>query len=153
MSAPNKGGLRILMVDDMADDRMLVKRALDASGVGVAFVGVEDGQEAIHYLRAEGAYADREQCPVPNVILCDLKMPRVDGFEFLQWVKDHAECAVIPVIIFSSSTIEADVVKAYRLRANAFMSKPSDFNTIVELIRATYRFWSMCERPLVPLRC
>lgn len=143
-------GLRILMADDSEEDRFFVQRALEASGVGRFFFGVRDGQEAIDYLEGIGAFADRKAYPFPNVLLLDLKMPRLAGFDVLKWLSAHPECKVIPTIMFSSSAMESDVHQSYVLGANAFMVKPTSPEELRNLIGLMYTFWSRCETPPPP---
>ena len=145
--------LRILMVDDSLEDQAFVRYALEKSGVGEGFIAVNDGLEAIQYLKGEGQFTDRDKFPVPNMVFCDLKMPRMDGFQFLEWVKDHADCSVIPTIILSSSGIARDVRRAYELGANAYIVKPTALDALVEVIKTTCDFWDLCQRPVLPQRC
>jgi len=113
------------MIDDNGDDQAFVRYALEKSGAGRKVYAVHDPMEAIGYLCGKGEYADRDRFPVPNVVLCDLKMPGMDGFDFLRWLKRHPDCSVIPTIIFSNSGLPSDVREAYRLGANAYIRKPS----------------------------
>ena len=142
--------LRILMVDDSTDDISFVERALHKSGVGQYFRAVHDGSDALKYLKGEEDFGDRSRTPFPNIILSDLKMPGMDGYDLLDWLKNHPTCAVIPTIIFTSSSLESDVRKAYELGANAYMVKPSDLAQLVDLIVVTCKFWSQCEIPQTP---
>jgi len=134
---------------------MFVKRALDKSGVAKFFHSVLDGSQMIAYLKGQGDYADREAFPFPNVLLCDIKMPGMDGFKVLRWLQDHPECRVIPTIIFSSSTMEADIHQSYVLGANAYLEKPNALEEFTTTIDYLYQFWSRCQVPLPPLgeRC
>src|SRR4051794_39163544 len=118
-----KPGLKILMADDSPEDQFFVQRALEKRGVGNFFLGVPDGQEAINYLCRIAPYTLHEQFPFPNVLLLDLKMPKVSGFDVLKWLQVHPHCKVIPTIIYSSSAEESDVHQAYVLGANAYMVK------------------------------
>lgn len=145
-----KPGFRLLMVDDSPDDIFFVQKALEESGVGQFFHAVSDGKEAIAYLRAEGKFADRQKYPFPNVLLLDLKMPGMNGFDILRWLQNHPECKVIPSIAFSSSYLESDVHQVYVLGGNAFIAKPTRFNELVDLIQTTYKFWSRCQTPPPP---
>ncbi len=147
--------LRMLMADDADDDRFFVLRALQASGVGAFFEGVSDGQGAIDYLRGEPPYDNRNTHPFPNILLLDIKMPVVSGFDVLVWLRDHPDCKVIPTIMFSSSDLESDVHQAYVLGANAYMTKPSDSDELMKMIQLIYNFWSNCHTPAPPkaLRC
>jgi CheY-like chemotaxis protein len=146
MVQPN-GDFKILVVDDSEDDLFFIKRALDRVGIGKTVNYVHNGLEAIEYLSGNGWFSDRQQYPFPTIILSDLKMPRMDGFELLRWVRDHPDCGVIPTILFSTSVIEADVREAYRLGANAYMVKPSKFQEMDDLLRRLCEFWTHCERP------
>ena len=150
-AALSRNGLRILMVDDTEEDIFFVKRALEKSGVGKAFAAVHDGDEAVRYLQGEGIYGNRNEFPFPNLILSDLKMPRMDGYAVLGWLRSHPECSVIPAIIFSSSAIPSDIQQAYLAGANAYIVKPTNFDELVDLIQITHRFWSQCQTPASPL--
>lgn len=147
------GGLHILLLEDNPDDVFFVQRALEETAAGHRLRAVENGEEGIAYLRGEGRYADRIAFPVPNIILTDLKMPRMSGFEFLTWLRKHPECSVIPTVVISSSAIESDVRKAYQMGANAFIRKPTALPELVNLIRVTYEYWSLCERPPMVRDC
>ena len=138
------------MADDSEDDRFFVERALDASGLGMFFHGVCDGQQAIDYLKAKEDFANRNKYPFPNLLLLDIKMPAVDGFDVLAWLREHPECKVIPTIIFSSSSRESDVHHSYVLGANAFIVKPTSAEELTKLIQLTYQFWSHCQTPPPP---
>ena len=150
MGTYTKPGLRLLMADDSEADQLFVRNALDASGVVTSFNAVSDGREAIDYLQAKGDFANRARFPFPNILLLDIKMPGVNGFEVLTWLRDHPECKVIPTIMFSSSAMELDVHQAYVLGANAFMVKPTSAKELTQLIQLTYQFWSHCETPAPP---
>jgi CheY-like chemotaxis protein len=138
------------MVDDSPEDIFLVKRALDQSGKSQFFQSVPGAEQAILYLKGEGGFANRQEFPFPNLLLVDIKMPGVGGFELFTWLKNHQECKVIPAIAFSSSSLESDVRRVYALGGNAFISKPQDLGTLTELICLTYSFWSRCEVPSPP---
>lgn len=148
-----KGEFKILVVDDSEDDALFVRRALEKAGMGKSCQMVRDGEEAIRYLQGEGVYADRQTHPFPTLILSDLKMPRMSGFELLRWVRKHRECSVIPTILFTSSAVESDVREAYELGANAYMVKPTSAKEFEDLLRITYQYWTRCERPSRPEKC
>jgi CheY-like chemotaxis protein len=147
------GNFKILLVDDSKDDAFFVEKALNESGMGQSLNIVESAEEAILYLTGTGRYSERSAFPFPTVILSDLKMPRMSGFELLRWVRQHPECGVIPTILFSSSAIEADVVEAYRLGANAYMVKPTVLEEFIDLLRLTCEYWTRCERPPARQKC
>lgn len=140
-------GLIILMVEDDEGDIFFMKHALEKAAAGHTAHFVANGEEAIAYLTGQGKYADRSKFPLPNIILTDLNMPKRDGLEFLHWLRSHPQNAVIPTIMFSSSGQASDVQKAYELGANSYMTKPSNINELVDLIRVTYEYWCRCERP------
>jgi CheY-like chemotaxis protein len=137
----------MLMVEDDASDVVLMRRALEKSTGGHQLYVVHDGEEAVAYLCGHGAFADRGLFPFPNIILTDLKMPRMGGFDLLTWLRDHPECSVIPTIVFTGSAESSDVQRAYAMGANSYMVKPASLNDLMELIKYTYEYWRRCERP------
>jgi CheY-like chemotaxis protein len=143
----------ILIAEDNPDDVFLLKRALRRNGAESNVYIVEDGQEAIDYLRREPPFDDRFKYPFPSVIYTDLKMPRVSGLEVIRWLKEHPDCGVIPVIVFSASQQDEDIKQAYQLGANAYLVKPTTLDQLTEMIRVTMEFWKMCQKPLTPAKC
>jgi CheY-like chemotaxis protein len=139
----------VLLAEDNEDEILLMRRALTKIGYAGRFQIVTDGEEALDYLRADGKYADRTQYPVPSLFVTDLKMPRKNGFDVLRWLNAHPERAIIPIIVLSSSAQEEDIRLAYRLGANSYFVKPSDFTALQELIVEILHYWSLCERPMV----
>src|SRR3954465_2888333 len=99
----------ILLVDVDENDAMFVKMAFERNGIGNPVQWVRDGLEAVAYLNGEGTFADRAQFPFPEVLLVDLKMPRMTGLDLLSWINDHSEFRVIPTIIMTSSRQELDI--------------------------------------------
>ena len=145
-----RGRLIMLLVDDEENDIYFVRRATEQSDAGHTVYAVNDGEEAIRYLRGKGRYADRHKFPLPNVILTDLKMPGMDGFEFLRWLRHNAGSSIIPTIVYSSSRLEKDVRQAYRLGANCYLVKPNSLEEMVKTLHSMYEFWSRCECPPIP---
>jgi CheY-like chemotaxis protein len=137
----------VLMVDDSEEDQLLVRIALDKSGVCHRFHTVENGGQAVKYLLGESPFDDRGKHPLPSIMLLDLKMPPLDGFELLEWVQKQPKFAAIPQIVFSSSAFEHDVELAYKLGANAYIVKPATLPELVRLIQATLDFWGQCRLP------
>jgi len=131
----------ILLVEDGEDDIVLIKRALKRSAIEYPVRVVHDGEEAIAYLKGEWPYADRNKHPLPVLILLDLKMPRKDGFEVLQWVRQQPDLCALCVIVLTSSDQIWDVNTAYALGANSFLVKPLDFQNFIELARVLNDFW------------
>jgi CheY-like chemotaxis protein len=138
------------MADDSEDDAFFVKRALDKSEVPCVLHAVPDGSDAISYLRGEPPYANRTKFPFPNVLLCDLKMPKMNGFAVLRWLQAHPECKVIPTIIFTSSSLEKEIHQSYVLGANAYLVKPHSAEELAQTIQSLYHFWSRCQVPEPP---
>jgi two-component system response regulator len=148
----NRGHV-VLVVDDTETDFELTKIAIRKANVTARIELARDGAEAIKYLRGDGVFANRELYPFPNVLFLDLKMPKVDGFEVLQWLKEHEECKVVPVMVLTSSAMERDVARAYKLGANCYMVKPGDLESLISLVDLAFRFWGTCALPQVPERC
>src|SRR3954469_21810445 len=114
---------------------------------------VTNGAEALAYLKAEDPYSDRQQYPFPRLLLLDIKMPILNGFEVLKWIRSHSECSVVPIVMMSSSRLDSDVEQAYRFGANAYMSKPGTFADLVEQFTRLQKFWEICELPKLPAKC
>jgi CheY-like chemotaxis protein len=145
--------LTILIVEDNPQDVLLLRKALIKAQIEAPVQVVGDGVEAIEYLRGAGKFADRAKFPFPSVLFSDLKMPRMGGFEILEWLRSHEECAVIPMIILTNSSLDADVRRAYVMGANAYLVKPQRFEDLVEMVRTAYQFWAWCETPSVRAHC
>ncbi|MDB6022215.1 MAG: response regulator receiver protein [Pedosphaera sp.] len=143
-------GLPILLIEDSENDIMLVKLALKRAGVKNPVQAAHDGQEAIDYLQGSGPFADRSKFPFPDVIVSDLKMPRMGGFEVLEWLRQHPECTVIPFIVLSASKQEADIQRAYGLGANSYMVKPASLNELQRMVKLACDYWCICEKPEYP---
>jgi CheY-like chemotaxis protein len=132
-----------LLVEDNSDDVYLVERAFSKSGDRHRLHVVGDGQEAMDYLMGVGMYHDREKYPIPGVILLDIKMPRVSGLEFLEWLNQKApeDLRIIPVIVMSGSEEERDIKTAYKLGANCYLVKPIPWEEFEEQMTALNIFW------------
>ena len=139
--------LIVLLAEDNRDDAFLMQRAFKHHGLMRPPHIVDDGAKAIAYLAGEGVYSDRTTHPFPGLIILDLKMPRVDGFEVLQWLQDHPDYRVIPTIVWSSSADQRDVKHAYCLGANAYLCKPSDFPEFKAMLGRLLAFWEDCLKP------
>jgi PAS domain S-box-containing protein len=131
----------VLYVEDEESDSALMQRVFAKRGVEAALRVVRDGRAAIEFLSGAGKYGDRTEYPLPALVLLDLNLPVVSGFEVLQWMRNHPEFARTPVVIFSSSTLEDDRAKAQALGANAFLTKPSsglELGRIVDDLRQNW---------------
>src|SRR4051812_10461929 len=115
----------ILVVDDSDNDILLVRRALQKARVLNPLITVRSGEEAVQYLAGEGKYSNREEYPLPDLVLLDLKMTGMDGFEVLKWIRDHPTLRGMRVVVLTSSDRVFDVNQAYALGANSFLVKPS----------------------------
>ena len=132
----------ILLAEDDVNDALLVERALSRADIHNPIMVVRDGQEALDYLEGIGPFADRKNFPLPSLALLDIKMPRKNGLEVLEWIRrNHGGLKLLPVIIMSSSSIQADIDRAYQLGVNAYLIKPTAFNELVETLKTTTEFW------------
>ncbi len=140
----------ILVIEDDPNDLFFLKRAFDTVQTRCTLQAVGDGAEAIDYLRGVDDYADRQRFPLPALILMDLKMPRVDGFEFLAWLRRDPKLKTIPVVVFSSSNLADDVRRAYELGANSFIVKQQDSAVLPDMLQVLARYWlEVCEIPAI----
>jgi CheY-like chemotaxis protein len=139
----------ILVVDDSEDDQFLIKNAFKKIGVTDPVHLLNDGVQAIEYMMGEGKFADRRKYAYPTFILTDLKMPRKDGFAVLEFLKTNPEWAVIPTIVFSSSTDLDDIKKAYMLGASSYHVKPRTHGALMHQMLVLHAYWMTCEVPEV----
>jgi two-component system, chemotaxis family, response regulator Rcp1 len=130
--------IEILLVEDNPGDVELTRSALQRAKVRNALHVVEDGEEAMAFLRREGEYANS---PRPDVILLDLNLPRMDGREVLAEVKSDPELMDIPVVVLTTSSAEQDIVRSYKLHANCYITKPVDLDQFIEVVRSIQDFW------------
>lgn len=138
---PQTKGITILLAEDDADDRLLVKEALAEGRVLNDLRFVADGEELLDYLRRRGRYADPEQSPRPGLVLLDLNMPRKDGREALREIKGDPDLKRIPIVVMTTSKAEEDILRSYDLGANSYITKPVTFERLVELMRVLGRYW------------
>ena len=124
----------VLVVEDDQDHATLIRAAFKSQDVRFPFRVFGDGQEAIDYLCGEPPFEDRTRNPLPAVIILDLQLPRVSGFEVLEWVQGRPQLRDIPVLVFTSSTNPEDEERAYSLGAQAYCQKPKDFTILVSAI-------------------
>ena len=124
--------IEVLLVEDDPGDVLMTKEAFDEHKLGNRLQVVSDGVEALRFLRREGEFAD---VPRPHLILLDLNLPRKDGREVLEEVKNDADLAHIPVVVLTTSEAEEDVLRSYRLHANAYVPKPVDFEQFIKVVR------------------
>ena len=127
--------LKLLVAEDSEDDAFLLERALQQTGVPINATFVTDGQEAVNYVEGSGEFSNRQKYLIPAVIMLDLKMPRLDGFDVLGWLKSQPEHRRTPVIVFSSSDDRNDIDRAYNLGASCFLTKPAAMDEMPDLVR------------------
>ncbi len=131
----------VLYVDDEENDRILMQFAFQQAGLEPALRMVSHGQEAIDYLSGTGAYGERAKYPLPAVVLLDLNLPAVHGFEVLKWIREQPAHKGLPVVVFTSSAREEDRVKARELGANEFVQKPMRPDGFQEVARRLGEEW------------
>jgi len=134
-------GKLILLAEDNPDDILLTQRAFKKSKVANELVIVRDGQEVLDFLFAEGKYDGRDTSIMPEVILLDLKMPRMDGLEVLKRIREDIRTKHLPVVVLTTSKEENDIVQSYCLGANSYISKPVDFDQFVEAVEQLGLYW------------
>jgi len=128
----------ILLVDDNVDDLMLLRMAFQKAEFKNQLQIVRNGEEAIQYLKGEGSYSDRDQCPLPAVMLLDLNMPMKDGFDVLSWVRAQPALKRLSIIILTSSMRIEDVERAFDLGASSYLVKPSRIEALIDMIRCLH---------------
>lgn len=129
------------MAEDDLTDAYFFKRAFRRAGIPVLLHFVRDGQEVIDYLQGDGQFADRTAHPLPQLVLLDLKMPRLDGFEVLEWVRQQPGFKGLQVVIFSGSGEPKDINRAYGLGANWYLVKPHSMEELTALVGRFKKFW------------
>jgi two-component system response regulator len=142
----NEQPVEILLVEDNPDDVELSVRALKQNNLANHLEVVRDGQEALDFLFATGAYAHRTGGSGPRVILLDLKLPKVDGLEVLKRVKNDPRTKLIPVVVLTSSREERDLVESYKLGVNSYIVKPVDFEQFIEAVRTLGFYWLLLNQ-------
>lgn len=138
----------ILLVEDNPDDVELTLRVFKKYSIENEVTVVRDGAEALDYLFATGAYAERDKSTMPAVILLDLKLPKIDGLEVLRRIRADERTKLLPVVILTSSKEEQDIVNGYKLGANGYVRKPVDFNQFSEAVRQLGLYWLLLNEPL-----
>jgi len=133
----------ILLVEDNEDDVIITRRAIEKGGIRNRLYVVPDGEEALNFLRREGKYRD---VPRPGIILLDLKMPKIDGFEVLKQVKNDNDLKIIPIVILTSSGRDEDVRRAYTLGCNSYLVKPEKFEKLTETVMEIDQYWLKVSR-------
>ena len=131
----------VLYAEDEESDAIILKRAFKKANILIRLAVVKDGQEAIEYLGGEAPYDDRHEHPLPALMLLDLKMPRMSGFDVLSWIASRPNMRSIPVVVLSSSSSDADVRKAREMGAQDYFVKPNGLDQYAPLVQAWHSRW------------
>lgn len=137
----------ILLVEDNEDDIELTKRAFKKHNITNRLDVVKDGAEALEFIFAEGRYAGRNMTEGPQVVLLDLKLPKIGGLEILKKIREDHRTKFLPVVILTSSKEESDVMNGYRMHVNSYICKPVDFNQFAEAIKELGLYWLLLNEP------
>jgi two-component system, response regulator len=137
----------ILLVEDNLDDEALTIRALKKNNIKNTVVVAHDGAEALDYLFGTGAHAGRDVSLLPQIVLLDLKLPKVDGLEVLRAIRGDARTRRVPVVILTSSKEERDLFESYDLGTNSYIRKPVDFTAFIEAVRQLGLYWLVLNEP------
>jgi CheY-like chemotaxis protein len=139
VSAARPYNQSILVVEDEDNDAILLKRALQRAGITLPIFILPGGAEAMAYLSADPPYQDRGRYPFPSLLFLDIRMPRVDGFEVLRWIRQNPQFDNLPIIMLTGSSEKGDSDKAYQLGATSFLVKSADLASAVDLSREVAR--------------
>jgi two-component system, response regulator len=139
--------VEILLVEDKATDAELTLRALKRRNLANRVLWVKDGEEALDYVFATGAYADRSPVGDPKLILLDIKLPKMSGVDVLRRLKGDERSKSIPVTMLTSSAEERDVIESYKLGVNSYIVKPVDFTKFVDTVSDVGMYWMVVNRP------
>lgn len=131
----------ILLVEDNPDDRELALLAFKEANITNKIIACCDGEEALDYLFATGAYADRDVRIMPEVMLLDLKLPKIDGFEVLKRVREDPRTKLLPIVVLTTSSEQKDLVESYQLGTNSYIRKPVDFSKFIEFAHQFGLYW------------
>lgn len=132
---------KVLLVEDNPDDEALTLRAFRKSNLTNEVIVARDGVEALDYLMGTGTYSGRDPNDKPQLVLLDLKLPKLDGLEVLQHIRENENTRMLPVVILTSSKEQEDLVQSYSLGANSYIRKPVDFNQFVQAVQQLGLYW------------
>jgi CheY-like chemotaxis protein len=141
MARTRAARLSILLVEDDADHADLVRRSVSQLAREAELTVVGDGEDAVAYLLRRGSWADPSRSPRPRLILLDLRLPKLDGFQVLEQIKGSEELRSIPVVVLATSQAETDMARAYASHANSYLVKPVDFERFVDLVKEVDEYW------------
>ena len=141
-----------LLIEDNENDVLLIQRAFIQSKILNALMIVKTAEEGVAYMLGTGRYSNRTEFPLPDLILLDLKLPGMDGFDFLRWLRAQPGFGITRVVVLTSSDLMQDVNLAYKTGANSFLVKPVDFERFVEISRALNGYWLWMDKPPETIR-
>jgi len=147
----------VLLAEDDPDDILLTHIAFQKARLANPLQVVHDGEEAIAYLKGKGKFADRNKFPIPILLLLDLKMPKIDGFQVLEWLRQEPVLSRIPVAVMTSSDHDPHVRRAYDLGADSYLIKPPDSEALHALVQRLHAYWLIvneqpeCENGATPV--
>ncbi len=133
--------LAILLAEDDENDIFLMRRAIDRAGIPNPLIVVHNGQEAIEYLAGDGQYTNRSKFPLPGLMLLDLKMPWMDGFDVLRWVRQRPQFNTLPIVVLTSSKLQEDIDKSRDMGVYDYRVKPHAFEDLVRLLDDVRQCW------------
>jgi len=139
----------VLLAEDDPDDVLLTQIAFEKARLANPLVVVRDGEEVISYLKGEGGYGDREKYPIPILLLLDLKMPKINGFQVLEWLQTRPELSGVAVAIMTSSDSDPDMTRAYQLGASSYLVKPPDAEALLALVQRLHAYWLILDEKSV----
>ena len=131
----------ILLVEDSEDNILLVRRAMQKAGVTTRLEVVTSGEQAVEYLRGTNGYSDWKQFPLPAIVLLDLKMPGMSGFDVLKWIRQRPGLKALRVAMLTSSDMPSEIKQAHDLGANIFLTKPVESERLIEIIKTMNEHW------------
>ena len=137
----------ILLIEDNQDDIALTLRAFNKCNIKNKVNIIEDGQDALDYIACKGVYKGKDPYDLPTVVLLDINLPKVNGFEILKAIRDNLATKFLPVVILTSSKEEQDIINGYTLGANSYIRKPVDFKNFFEAVQALGLYWLIINEP------
>ena len=137
----------ILLIEDNPDDEALTVRALKKGNIVNEIIVARDGKEAVDYLFGDGDYSNRDMSIMPQLIILDLKLPKIDGLEVLRQIRSNEKTKLLPVVILTSSNEEKDLIDSYTLGANSYVQKPVDFDQFIKAARKLKLYWLVLNEP------
>jgi CheY-like chemotaxis protein len=142
------GEATVLLAEDDPDDILLTQIAFEKARLANPLQVVQDGEEAIDYFKGEGKFTERAQFPLPILLLLDLKMPKANGFQVLEWLRKQPEFARVPVAIMTASDHDPHISRAYELGADSYLRKPPDAAALLALVQRLHAYWLIVNEPM-----